>query len=280
MKKRSKLHDNEKGEYYQVQNTTSLRKTTTKMNETEMIEIPDLHSGIMFGNQQNEAKGSKVDPSASRLFSKSSGDKNLKPNLTEEIKATSEIHEEGSHLDSPKSHNEDPHKSKNSGNSKDSDLEDKLERKRLRDLVDKEYLKKRDEEDKKIEESHYYFRNLLIQGSFLQNLIWVDSYINPRHVRGILFFTYIVFNWYVWAVVFNNTKDPKKVPDFNRKTRDLTISEIWIAVFCPLGATCLIYIFCFIMKVSNERLKYTKTVRYLDYIISKYFIYDSYLVKN
>ena len=239
---------------------------TTKVNETEMVEIPDLNSGIMFGNQ-SEAKGERVDPSTSRLYTDNKNTKGLNSNLTEENKATTELHSEISQLENRESKSENEGKDKKSNGSNENDSEDKFERRRLREQAMKEYLDKRNEEEKKEEETHFYFRNLFIQGSFLQNFIWVDSYINPRHVRGVLFFTYIVLIWYVWAVYFNNTLDPKKVPDFNRKTRDLTFNEMWVSIFAPLGATILIYIFWFIFKISKERIKYTKTVSFLDFII-------------
>ena len=242
---------------------------TTKVNETEMVEIPDLNSGIMFGNQ-SEAKGERVDPSTSRLYTDNKNTKGLNSNLTEENKATTELHSEISQLENRESKSENEGKDKKSNGSNENDSEDKFERRRLREQAMKEYLDKRNEEEKKEEETHFYFRNLFIQGSFLQNFIWVDSYINPRHVRGVLFFTYIVLIWYVWAVYFNNTLDPKKVPDFNRKTRDLTFNEMWVSIFAPLGATILIYIFWFIFKISKERIKYTKTVSFLDFIIDEY----------
>ena len=125
-------------------------------------------------------------------------------------------------------------------------------------------------EDKLAEKTHYYLMNIFVQGSTLHGFLWIDSYINPRHVRGTIFFTYVVLIWYVCAVVYNNTREPEDVPDFEREASDLTWGEIWLAYAAPWGATILLYIFTIIMKLSPERIRATRTTRFLDYVIAEY----------
>ena len=59
------------------------------------------------------------------------------------------------------------------------------------------FEKRRKLEDKLTEKTHYYLMNIFVQGSTLHGFLWIDSYINPRHVRGTIFFTYVVLIWYV-----------------------------------------------------------------------------------
>ena len=59
------------------------------------------------------------------------------------------------------------------------------------------FEKRRKLEDKIMEKTHYYLMNIFVQGSTLHGFLWIDSYINPRHVRGTIFFTYVVLIWYV-----------------------------------------------------------------------------------
>ena len=175
-----------------------------------------------------------------------------------------------------------PHKPKNSPmkSNKNSDEEIKLpnSNKRSSDSSDdagssntkEEFEKKRSLEDKLAQKTHYYLMNIFIQGSTLHGFLWIDSYINPRHVRGTIFFTYIVLIWYVCAVAYNNMREPDEIPDFDREASDLTWGEIWMAYAAPWGATILLYIFTIILKISPERIRATRTTKFLDYVISEY----------
>lgn len=80
----------------------------------------------------------------------------------------------------------------------------------------------------------------------------------------------MILIWYYCAVVFNNSRNPKQVPDFDRKTRELTFNEIWVSLTAPWAAMIFVYIFCLIMRISPARIRYTKTIKYLDYVMSEY----------
>jgi hypothetical protein len=266
MKRRSKLAERKEmldREYQEVHNNSTMMKDS-RVNDTndDMIEMNDLSGGLIF----NESKGKdlnakKLSPSHSKLYKEN----------TERIKKGLMPLEEEKRLESGPDDdvisrskfqkltvNDDSGSKSNSGSSKSKNSDDD------------EFEKLRRIEDNLEEETHYYFRNLFIQGSLFQNFIWMDSYINPRHVRGTLWYTNTIFIWYYCAVVFNNSRDPKRVPDFDRKTRELTFNEFWVSFTAPWAAMIFVYIFCLIMRVSNERLRYTRTVKYLDYIMDEY----------
>jgi hypothetical protein len=146
-----------------------------------MIELNDMSIGNIYEKPLDD-KGKKLDPSTSKLYNKRI---NLL-DIQEENKSlydgsaaglnTSQV--DSSYIKNPKGNTLSENKSNKST------------------LSEKEFEKLRLAEDKQRELTHYYFRNLFIQGSFLQNFLWVDSYINPRHVRGSLWFTNIIFIWY------------------------------------------------------------------------------------
>ena len=259
-----------KNEYNEVHNNSTTlndskmnesRLNDSKVNNTkdEMIEMNDLSGGLLFGGNTDKL-GKKLPPTTSKLYNPKANKLNV--GLREENKESIN----GSHRnsDSPRSKSESANKSNTNDSSSQKANTNKTSE------SDKEFEKFRDAEDKKKEETDYYFKNIFIQGSFLHNFLWVDSYINPRHVRGTLWFTNTIFIWYYVAVVFNNSRDPKKVPDFDRKTRELTFDEIWVSLTAPWAAMVFVYIFCLILRISPLKLRYTKTVQYLDYVIDEY----------
>jgi hypothetical protein len=48
--------------------------------------------------------------------------------------------------------------------------------------------------------------NLLKYGNSLVNLIMVDSYLSPRHVRWTLFFIDLLLVWFFTGMYFKNTR--------------------------------------------------------------------------
>lgn len=236
----------------------------SRVNDTEdAVEMNDLAGGLLFGNPDAAQKGKKLPPTTSKLYNPKAG-KDNKLSIPEESKENpikSVLSSKQS--DSPRSQNKKEENKSNKSGSQNGKSNKSSE-------SEKEFEKLRNLEDAEKEKTNYLFRNIFIQGSLLQNFIWVDSYINPRHVRGTLWFTNIVFIWYYVAVVFNNSKDPKKVPDFDRSTRQLTFDEIWVSLTAPWAAMVFVYIFCLIMKLSPNRIKYTRTVKYLDYVMAEY----------
>jgi len=255
VRKRSKMKERTemiKNEYNEVNNnSTMINESKPTETKQDMIEMNDLSSGMLFKNDRKLKK--KLHPSNSKLYKGNT----LAPPLPEEEKSVA--------LSSKQSfRNSDSNSDKNKNSENNKSQSEKTSE------SEKEYERLRNQEDQLKEETDYYFWNIFKQGSFMQNFLWVDSYINPRHVRGTLVFTNTIFIWYYVAVVLNNSLDPKKVPDFDKKTRELTFKEVWISMTAPWAAMMFIYIFCLIMKVSPEKIRYTKTVRYLDYIIEEY----------
>ena len=236
----------------------------SKINDTEdIIEMNELAGGNLFTGGSTGNQFEKLHPSASKLYNP----KGKKSKLIEEDKESPEKSATSVKLsDSPRSRNSKPEKD-NKSNENDSQ-NGKSDNKTSES--EKEFEKLRNIEDKEKEKTNYYFRNIFIQGSLLHNFLWIDSYINPRHVRGTLWYTNIIFIWYYCAVVFNNSKDPKKVPDFDRSTRELTFQEIWVSLTAPWAAMVFIYIFTLIMRLSANRIRYTRTVRYLDFVMDEY----------
>jgi hypothetical protein len=167
--------------------------------------------------------------------------------------------------DSNRDKNSESSKNKNSGSDKQKSTDNSSSKQSIDEFEEKRKL-----EDTENEKTHYYLTNIFIQGSTLHGFFWVNSYINPRHVRGTIWFTYTILIWYIWAVAYNNMREPDEVPDFERQTSDLTWGEIWIAYAAPFGATILLYIFTIIMKLSPNRIRATRTTKFLDYVITEY----------
>lgn len=262
--RRSKLKEREQKKYQELQNESTVMKDS-RLNETDdIVEMHELAGGLMFNPKKN-IQIKKLPPTTSKLYN-SKANQAINSGLQEEEKTP------GTSTSAPQSKTsvsmrtnanlgrDEESKGNNFGPPSDNRSTES----------DKEFERRREFEDQERLKTNYYLRNIFIQGSLLQNFIWIDSFINPRHVRWSLWFTNIVFIWYFCAVVFNNSRDPKKVPDFDRKTRELTFDEIWISIAAPWAAMIFVYIFCIIMKVSNNRIRYTRTVKYLDYIIDEY----------
>lgn len=247
LKKRSKLkdRDTEKGKYTKVNETT--QNMSINHETQDAIEMHDIHNEDTKSiNSDNKVRGSKA---------KSDFLAPHKPNHENERKNTKGS--KGSDEEIKSKHNDSQKKKSTGSDNGTNKSEDEFE-------------KNRKEEDRKKELTNYYLTNIFIQGSTLHSFLWIESYINPRHVRGTIFFTYIVLIWYVCAVAYNNMRKPSDVPDFSRKASNLTWGEIWMAYLAPIGATILLYIFTIIMKLSPERIRATRTTKFLDYVITEY----------
>lgn len=102
-------------------------------------------------------------------------------------------------------------------------------------------------------ESSRNFWSMLLYSNTFCNLIFVTSYLCPRHIRISMLYTNLILIWFLVAVFYNNTKDPLVVPDFEAKARSLAMSEIWIALAAPLVSMSISYIFWGVFRVSDKR---------------------------
>lgn len=92
-----------------------------------------------------------------------------------------------------------------------SSEEDRLEKDRSKDQ--KRYLKL----ERRMKEIKWFnWKNLLINGNYVTSILFVSSFLYPRHVRWTLAFTCVLLNLFWCAVIYNNTKDPLALPNFVR----------------------------------------------------------------
>jgi len=245
-------------DYDSIHNESTLFNNSQMDNTDDMIEMNAMQTENLYERKSKKVK--KLPPATSKLYKPDRKNKLWLPEERKEDLENSMIS-----LHSVEDSLAQKRFSKRNAHSANSNT-----RSNKTTISDEEFEKRRIVEDAEREKANYYFRNIFIQGSLLQSFIWIDSYINPRHVRGTLWFTNTVFIWYFAAVVFNNSKDPNKVPDFDRKTRELTYDEIWVSFIAPWAAMVFIYIFALIMRLSPERIRKTGTIRYLDYVMDEY----------
>lgn len=94
---------------------------------------------------------------------------------------------------------------------------------------------------------------MLFYSNTFSNVIFVTSYLCPRHIRVSMLFTNLIMIWFLVAVFYNNTKDPLIVPNFDKKARGLALKELWISLVCPLVSMLVSYVFWGIFKIHDGR---------------------------
>lgn len=102
------------------------------------------------------------------------------------------------------------------------------------------------------EDGRKYWKMLFYSNTFV-NVIFVTSYLCPRHVRVSMLYANLILLWFLVAVFYNNTKDPLVVPNFESSARNLAMNEIWIALAAPLVSMLISYIFWGVYRVSDKR---------------------------
>lgn len=94
---------------------------------------------------------------------------------------------------------------------------------KMRSKEQKRYLKI----ERKAKEMYWYhWKNLIIHGNYISSILYIPSFLAPRHARWTLLFTSVLLNWFWCAVLYNNTKNPLELPDFvNQFSTNILIAK-------------------------------------------------------
>lgn len=102
-------------------------------------------------------------------------------------------------------------------------------------------------------EHHRGLYTMMAYTNPLINVLFVTSYLCPRHVRASMMMTNAILIWFMVAVYFNNTRNPLVVPDFNKSAKNLSTDEIILGLIVPIFTMNLSYIFWGIFRVKDHR---------------------------
>ena len=97
--------------------------------------------------------------------------------------------------------------------------------------------------------------NFFRYGNPILNLMFVDSFQMPRHVRWTLLMINIMLVWFLCAVIYNQTKSPIEIPDMTKQASSITQEDIWIAIITPAGNIIIMYLFSALFYIPSVRLK-------------------------
>jgi hypothetical protein len=67
----------------------------------------------------------------------------------------------------------------------------------------------------------------------------------------------VVLSWFFCAVIYNNTKSPLEVPEFDREAKNLAFQDMWISLMTPIGNFIMMYLFASLFKITEQRIKYS-----------------------
>ena len=105
------------------------------------------------------------------------------------------------------------------------------------------------------ERKRYSLWQMIKHGNPLFNLLCVTSILFPRHARCTLLYMNIVLIWFWCAVIYNNSKDPLQIPEFDKQASNMAAEELWIPFMAPVGTMILMYIFAGFFRISDHRIK-------------------------
>lgn len=125
----------------------------------------------------------------------------------------------------------------------------------------------RKREAKRNEQRIFQAKQMVIRSNLILSMIFITSIHSPRHVRWTLLIATLTLLWFCTAVIYNNTKDPLEIPDFSREGKNLAGDELWISFVSPFGTMILMYVFTGLFKISEDRIKSSTRVEYLDKMV-------------
>ena len=88
------------------------------------------------------------------------------------------------------------------------------------------------------------------------NLVMVDSYLSPRHVRWTMLYLDFLLIWFFSGMYFKNTRSIQSVLA-NKVNQDSSfkIEEVFVAMLIPIGNALAIEILRSLFKISEARLR-------------------------
>ena len=213
-----------------------------------MIKDKDESQNSVSTKPADEMRHIEIDPETGLVqITKKNGKKPLKKkkkiNGTDDIKNGDEVEEK----------NGDISKMKNGDKNKDK------EEVKLSEGSDSRSDEERDLVIHKVPTTVDIFENergicsMLIYSNAFTNTIFINSYLCPRHIRASMLFTNLTIIWFLAAVLYNNTKDPLVVPDFQTKARNLAQNDVWMAFIVPIVSSISGYVFWSIFRVNDQR---------------------------
>lgn len=95
------------------------------------------------------------------------------------------------------------------------------------------------------------------------NIIFIDSYLFPRHARLTLIFIDVLLLWFFTGMYFKNTRSPITLLDHETMTTDakqIALRESWVSCLFPLMNMTIMHLMRSLFRVSEARLKFSDTV--------------------
>ena len=207
-----------------------------KFGTDTKLQKEDTENSISI-NLKNRTKNIEIDPETGLVHNGKKGKK-----LIKKKKDTTEQNANG-----------------DKENEKEENLKDKEEEVKLQEELDTRSDEDLDFVVHKVpttidifESERGYFSMLLYSNSFT-NTIFINSYLCPRHIRASMLFTNLTIIWFLAAVLYNNTKDPLVVPDFQQQAKNLALNDIWMAFIVPIISSISGFVFWSIFRVSDKR---------------------------